>query len=553
VGSVPGAGSSRADSSREPASSGPGSEASTSSIERLPAADTSTLPSSLFPLPSQFPLPSIRWVARLWWTATRRRWRRETGAPLVVALVLAGLSQGARVAPAGGEALYLSVLFLLGGLLVVLAPVLYPGQSVLGSRRFDLLPLPRSFWLARLAFSQPLRGALALVLFLWGAVALGARGGPGAWALQTLQLAAWTAAVVALAQLVDDVIRYRRSVVIHQAVLFAALGLWPLILDYLREPGHFVPGPAWARGPAGALLLGSRQAPAAEAAALALAALLALGLFRLDGWLVARDAVHSPPPPRTVGGTARLARLAARLAPAAPAAFAKEVLVLLRFLFLRATLVFLLLFAVSAFVFGIPWLLLSIPFWWQSLSSNLLGPDLRGGGDVRHALAGWSRKRVMVMRLAAMLLVTVVSVGVVALVFWAAGWIRPPQAGPPGLLMYPLAFGYGLSLALLWAVFGDRYSLRFPDPLDMRTLLPERRGSARAAALVLMLLSWLGSLVVAGGVLLAAFAAAHVLAPDLGTAGRIAVAFGIGAAAHLLLYLVHLRHFEPDERLLGVR
>lgn len=486
---------------------------------------------------------ALRVAARVWWTATRRRWRGETGVLLLLAGFVGGLAYFSLRLPPGGEALYLTTLFLLGVGVVIVLPTHYLVENVLSSRRWELLPLPLSgLWVARLALGNPLRSLLALALWAWGVVVLTRLGlPPGTLALALLQLTGWTGAAVAVAQMLEELLRRSGSIVLYQVVLIAAASAWMPLLDLLRMPDLFVPGPAWTHGAVRPFLLGTQLAPRVEAAVAAGALALLVASVAAARALLGRLLRLPPPPPPAARLSGALAAAAGRLAPRAPAGFAREVAMLLRFVYVRVDVVLVLLAAGTAFAFGLPFVFAFLPFLWLSVMINLMGPDHVGGAMTRYALAGYPPGRVLRLRHAAILLLTLAAVCVAALAVLPFTGARAPVVGPRTLWMYPLLLAYGLSLVLLLSVLSDRYSLRYPDPIAMRMLFPVRERSAGAGAGLLALGVFLATLAAAIVIFGAWWMLLHALLPGTRewTAMRGVVALCV--ATHAALYLLGQR------------
>lgn len=488
----------------------------------------------------------VRWIPALWWVTTRRRWKEQTGALLVAGGGAVGLAVATARAPEGGEPLYLSVLLLLGCGALLFAPMLLTGENVLGSRRMDLLPLGGGVrWGARVALGNPLRTLLAATLLVWGAAAAALAGGGARAALDGFQLLAVVAAAVAGSQLLEDVVRHGRAVVVHQLAFFFVLASWPLLLDYLTDRSNFLPTPAWAASALAPWLFTGRGPVAVEGIAAAVPLALAAALFVADRWYIARRAARPDGPPASPRWTGGLAGALAAPFGGDPL-LRKEIVVPLRFLFLRMSVVLIVVSSAAAFVWGLPWLLLSIAFWWQPLSTNALGPDV-GEGEVRYRLMGWHPSAVLGRRLAAALLLSAGAIALAAAGSALLGRMAVPTVGPPSRTVYALAAGYGLSLLALWAVAGDRYSLRYPDALEMHTLLPERKRSAGAGALVMITALWTGvglTALVGAGLALAAVRA--VVGAPLGLPG-LAAAATLAAAFNAAIYAAHASRRRPGD------
>jgi hypothetical protein len=463
----------------------------------------------------------------------------------MAAALAAGLAWGTFNAPAGGEPLFLSLLFAIGAAVAIGAPLILTGERVLETARVDLLPFPPfDRWMLRTLFGNPLRTLVVAIVLVWSAATFGSSaGGAGASWLHVAQAAAWLFLAVTLSQLLEDVIRYRRDVVLHQLLFFAALAVWPLALDFLGEPANFVPPPAWARGPVEGLLLGASGPPAVKALALTLPLLLGALLVRADAVFVRRASSKQLPPAAGVAWTGWVARALARPF-GGDASLVKELLVPLRFLFLRMSLVFVFLVVAAALVFGIPYLMLSIVFWWQPLSTNALGPDLEGG-TTRYQLLGWSPRGVLLRRTAAIVLFTLAIAFLAGALCAALGIARRPTIGPDAWAAYPIAFAYSLSLVPLWAMAGERYSLRFSDPLEMHTLLPERKRSGGARAVLVLLAGWLGVSLLMVAVLGLLYVASVPLTPGIALEDRLTLIVLSGAAVNIFLYTAHIRRFRP--------
>jgi len=457
----------------------------------------------------------------------------------------AGLAWGTLNAPAGGEPLFLSLLFGIGAAVAIGAPLILTGERVLETARVDLLPFPPfDRWLLRTLFGNPLRTLVVAIVLLWSAATFGsAAGGPGASWVHVAQAAAWLFLAVTLSQLLEDVIRHRRAVVLHQLLFFAALATWPLALDFLAEPANFVPPPAWARGPVEGFLLGAPGPAAVTALAFALPLLLGALLVRADAAFVRRASSKPLPPAAGVAWTGWVARVLARPF-GGDASLVKELLVPLRFLFLRMSLVFVFLVVVAALVFGIPYLMLSIVFWWQPLSTNALGPDLEGG-TTRYQLLGWSPHGILLRRTAVIPVFTLTIAILAVALCVALGIARRPAIGPDAWAAYPITFAYSLSLVALWASVGERYSLRFSDPLEMQTLLPERKRSGGARAVLVLLAGWLGVSLLMVALLGLLYVASVPLTPGMALETRLAFVVMAGSAANVLIYAAHLHRFRP--------
>ena len=482
------------------------------------------------------------WLVQLWWLTAQRRWRRESGALFgagLAAVLSAWLT--ASPPPAAGLPLYHTTILALLLVGVVFAPLLLSAENVIASRRMQLLPIsPALLRVARLVLGNSLRALFALLLLVWGLVVAVIHRSPP---LAIVQLFGWLLLGLSLSQLLEDLIRHGRAVVLHQLLFLGAVASWPLLYERLRDHSNFAPPPAWSTGAVYPFLFGSRGgAPAELAVCLGLFALAAL-TAAIDGWFMQRQATRAPGGAAGAGWTGGVVRwVAAPLG--GSAALRKELLILLRFLFFRATLVMVAGSVAAAFVLANPYLLLILPFWWQSLASNALAPDV-GSGELRYHLLGLSPRQVLPVRLAAQIVATVAIALIVSAGFAAAGALAAPHFGPQTRWMYPLALVYAISLILLAAAPGDRYSLRYPDPIDMNTLLPERRHGSSAGAMLLIVGIWgVIGVVATVGLVVAVFLARLVFGPTLGFGG-IAMAAILGAAFNASIYSMHLRYFRP--------
>ncbi len=481
------------------------------------------------------------WLLPLWWLTVRRRWRRESGAAL--GAVLAAVATAALTLsppPAEGQPLYHTAILLLLMVGVVFAPLLLSAENVIASQRMQLLPIPPALArLARLVLGNSLRSLFGLLLVVWGCAVLIAYRLP---AVEAFQLFAWLLLGLALSQFLEDVVRHGRAVVIHQILFLIAVASWPLLYDTLRNHDNFAPAPEWSTGALHPLLFGSRASTGAELGIAVLVAALAVTVIMVD----ARYLRRASEPAEGNSSAAWTAALAGGIAALAGGGVAlrKELLVLLRFLFLRATLVLAAITVAAAFFLANPYLLLLLPVWWQSLATNALAPDV-GSGELRYHLLGQSPREVLPPRLAAQLLATAaiaLAAGIPTVAFLG---VPLPTLGTPTRWMYPLLFVYALSLMLVTAIVADRYSLRYPDPLEMGTLLPERqRGTSAAAILLVIGIWWFIIIVAAAGLALAALLVRAALGPPLGTGGIALVAI-LGASFNAGLYLLHLRHYFP--------
>jgi hypothetical protein len=481
----------------------------------------------------------VRWFVPIWWVGTRRQWRSHGGAVMVALGLAFGLASLTRSAPAGGEPLYLSLLFVLGLALVVSAPLILTIETALSSRRVDLVPLTRlGRWGLRLVLASTLRSASAAVVLVW-ALTIVFVFGPAEPAALVRGIAAmgWVLAAMAFSLFLEDAIRHRRAIVLHQIVFLAGLSLWPAMLAFLRNPSNFVPPPAWSVGPAGAFFL-TGDAPLASAlGAAAMPFVLAMISYRLHRWILVRHATRAIAPPAGVGWTAAAAGILSG-SRRRVSLLHKELLVPLRFLFLRMSIVFIVLAAVAAFGTGTPYLLLSAVLWWQPVSTNALGPDV-DGGLLRYRLMGWTTPRILRYRLLATVILTAAAVAATGLIFLIIGAVPRPSIGPPSLAMYPLVLVYSLSAMALWAIAGDRYSRRFPDAIEMHTLLPERKRSAGAVAVIAILLIWILFVIAALAGLGLAFLLVRAFAPGTFDLSRLAALILVASTLNVTAYLAH--------------
>jgi len=458
------------------------------------------------------------------------------------------LGSATRTAPVGGESLYFALLFLLAVGAIVASPLILTTDSFFLSPRMHLLPMPPiARWVSRLLLSNSLRSILTLVVLVWGStIVLRTLPMGSEAAARLIYLVGCLSAALALSQLVENVIRHRRALILHQLVFLIGLAFWPVVVEFLRTPANFTPPPDWATGP---FSLAFPTAPAPGLAIIAIAAtpfLLCALLVRTDLWFLARFATRPNTPPSNVRWTAWIAGALTPISRDGSLLF-KELLIPLRFLFLRMILVFIVLTAVGAAVAGTPFLLLAIPFWWQPLSTNALGPDVQDG-ETRYALLGMRIASVLRWRLLATVVLSAVVISITLLLTAATGNLAIPRIGPPDRLMYLAALIYSLSTLPLWAVAGDRYSLRFSDKLEMHTLLPERTRSGGAPALIFLFLMWVGVISAMGLLLLLAGGAVFLMAPGpIDSARALGIAV-LAAILNVVVYAIHSRALDDSRR-----
>lgn len=487
------------------------------------------------------PALSSDWLLSLWWLTIRRRWREHGGAMLIAAGILLLLGLAARNAPPGGESFYLTVVFVFASAGIIGAPLVISAESIFSSTRLAILPVrPLTRTLTRLGLGNPFRTAFSLFVLGWSVgVVLAGTSSASVASAELFRICGWLFLTNALSQLLESVIRLRRSFILHQLVFIIGLALWPLVFEFLQDPSNFVPPPEWATGSAGEALF-----PATGNAAVVF---MIGGFFCVTGAFVlvlenaflGRYGSQAVSEPASTGWTASIARALAG-GGSASILLVKELLVPLRFLFLRMTLIFIALSTAAALSWGVPFLLIGLPFWWQPLSTNALGPDV-GGGETRYALIGIPIHRILYRRLLAMVLLTISVVVPTTLIVALGGLIVPPRVEPASPVAYPAAFIYGLSLMPLWAVLGDRYSLRFPDSLEMHTLLPERTRSARALAVITLFGLWFVVLAMAAVAIAIATLIVILILPGAEGLPRILLIASIAAAIHIGTYFVHQR------------
>lgn len=487
-------------------------------------------------------MTTARWLLPLSWILIRRRWMEQGGALLVTAGIVALLGFATRRAPTlfpEAASLYLTVALGIAMAVLVAAPLLINTETIFSSTRLALLPIsPRRRAIARIPLGNPLRTMVAIVVLFWGmgTILFRAPGWESATA-QTLQLVGLVSAGLAVSLAIEDAIRLRRAIVVQQAVFLTGVAGWPMVVQLVFEPGRFVPPPDWVHGPAGALLLAGRVAPIESLAVASGWFMLAAATLVIHRSLILGAESHPAPPPASAGWTAAVARLFAGMGDTG-AEVSRELLIPLRFVFFRLCLVFIGLAALAALVTGQPFLLLSLAFWWLPLSTNLVGPDAPDG-ELRYALTGRPVTRVFRPRLIAMCILSATVFLLAAVVALVTGWGVPPVIGPPSPLTYLAAAVFAISLLPLWAIGGDRYSLRYSDPLEMRTLLPERRRSAGIVASLMLIGLWIATGIVAAVVAAVTFFVIHSLAPGPVGGAKLLGTAVLAASVHLALHRVH--------------
>lgn len=481
---------------------------------------------------------SLRLVARLWWTATRRRWRAQifSAALLVGVFVLHGYF-GLRIPPGSGS-LYLTLLYVLAVLTAMFLPMMFHGSTVLGTRRFDLLPYtPHYFFLLRLLFGQPLRVLLALSAAGWTMVGLiGLPLGGLHTLLALLQVTGWTVAATILGQIAEDFLLQRRAIALHTLLSVIGVGAGTLLMSY----GSFyrdVADPSARLIGGSALLLGSQAAYGFEVLVV-LAAIGACGGAILLGRRVGELHARPASPPRQIPLLAHvIGRVSSVVAPGAPASFGKELASVLRYLRIASGLIWPFLFGILAFFAGNPFLLVVPSLIWALHTFNLLSVDLPLHGMTRYRVLPQPIARVLRLRHLSMLFGITLSVLAAALVAAVFGWLNPPEVGPPRMFMYPIAYLYGISFFLLACVFGNRLSIRYPywyDPWRRKSL-----GVQSPPVIVLLALTALP--IVAGSILVAVMFGSRTLAPPTIEQVPISAILVLSTLTHLVLYEISIR------------
>jgi hypothetical protein len=211
-------------------------------------------------------------------------------------------------------------------------------------------------------------------------------------------------------------------------------------------------------------------------------------------------------------------------------ALVKELAVVLRVVVLRVNYLWIPLVTAAALYGGAPFLLAGLFLWWIGAAYNLLGPDVPRGGLVRYQLLPRSLASVFRARHAAIVLVSVILVGVAVLLVGIGGVWRPPRTGPPSPLAYPLWGMYGMTLFLLFTVTSDRISLRSPRTISMRGVIEEGTATVTFAETVLRFLSLAGTAATAAAILAGWVASSGLLTGVL-----------LAALTHAGIYALHLR------------
>jgi hypothetical protein len=340
------------------------------------------------------------------------------------------------------------------------------------------------------------------------------------WWLDLLQLLGWVLAGLALAELIDEWLRQRASVLLYMAVMLVGIGAIRLLADRASLQTVARELEQRAVGPWQALLVGGAGSLAAEMlTTLVLAAAFAFLLHAGRG-LAGRSAVQREARSWT-------ARLLAWI-PLRPA-LVKELAVVLRVVVLRVNYLWIPLVAAGALYGGAPFLLAGSFLWWIMASYNLLGPDVPRGGLVRYQLLPGSLAGVFRARHTAIVLVSVGLASVAVLLVGVAGLWKLPRTGPASPLAYPVWGFYGASLFLLFTVTSDRISLRYPRTLSMRGVIEERMATVTFTETVLGLLSLVGTATVAVAILAGWIASFGLLTGVL-----------LAALTHAGIYALHL-------------
>lgn len=460
--------------------------------------------------------------------------------PVVAAGLWIGLGVHALRIPRTDAALHGTVLFGGGLLFALFLPSQLRGESLLASSRWTLLPYtPRWLWTVRPLFGDPLRLLLVIPVVAWAVVALVRLGLPtGHLVLELAQVLGWTAAGVVVAEMADELLRRRVSLLLlmTQIVLFA-LGLNVLLRSRAEREAFW--GGALPREPWSALLLGG-AAPTGWETLASIVALATFGGLLGAGRAAAEHFARTPPPVRRHRTWRRpIAAIGRWFAPHAPASLAKEVAALVRIPVLRLDFVLIAVLAAVAANSGTTPLLAGCFGLWFAFAFNLLGPDVPAGGLERLRLLPQPMVGALARRHAAVVLCSALVAGAVALL---VGAVRAePAEYVPTVLAGTAWFAYGASLFLLFTLIGDRMSLRNPRPFRVHFVLEERT----AAGSVDEGMVFLGAVALVVGLgavtLLLVAAVLDVAIPVLPGGAQLPGAAAVAALLHTGVYLVHLR------------
>jgi hypothetical protein len=459
-------------------------------------------------------------LARIWWLSTQRRWRQNSFL-LAIALGISathGYHTWGLQSPA-----QLTLLFGVALGVAMFLPALIRTENILANPRFTLLPYtPRFLFLLQPVFGNPLRFVLAASALTWGAVGLILLGRSAAeWVLELPRLLGWTLVGLALAEVIEQWLRRRASVLVYMAAVLAGISALRVLVGFASVRAVAGELEQHAVGPWRALLLGGGAPLAAKVLTTAVLAAV-FGLLLRGG----RKLVEGPEVRREARSWT--ARLLAWL-PVRPA-LAKELAMVLRVVVLRISYLWIPLVTAAALYGGAPFLLAGLFLWWIGAAYNLLGPDVPRGGLVRYQLLPRSLASVFRARHAAIVLVSVILVGVAVLLVGIGGVWRPPRTGPPSPLAYPLWGMYGMSLFLLFTVTSDRISLRYPRTISMRGVIEEGTATVTFAETVLRFLSLAGTAATAAAILAGWVASSGLLTGVL-----------LAALTHAGIYALHLR------------
>lgn len=476
-------------------------------------------------------------VARLWWLAAGRRWRRNAIIPVIAAALWLVLAFHTFQIPRVDAPLHGTVLFSGGLLFALFLPSQLRGESLLASTRWVLLPYtPRWLWTLRPLFGDPLRILLVIPVVVWGTIGVFRLDlGPFRAGLETAQLVGWAAAGVVIAEVADELLRRRVSLILlmAQIVLFA-VGLNVLLQS--RGQREALWGGMLPREPWSALLLGGAAPPRWEALAV-VAALVTFGGVLAAGRAAAEYFARTPPPARRQRTWGRaVAALGRGFAPGAPASLTKEIAALVRIPVLRLDFFLIAVLAGVAGVAGTTQLLAGCFGLWFAFAYNLLGPDVPAGGLERLRLLRRSVAGTMAWRHAAVVLCSALVAGTTALLVtgirgrWGEETLMDVVAGAAW-------FAYGASLFLLVTLVGDRMSLRNPRAFRVHFVLEERTAAGGAGEGIVFLLTLILVLGVGAAVLLLIAA----LLPEIVGTARLTIAAALAALLHTAVYAVHLR------------
>lgn len=164
---------------------------------------------------------SFRVIARLWWIAARRLWRKNTILPFVFAALALIVVVDLTLIPTVNGGAYLSVLTVTALTIALLAPSQLRAGSVFESQRFELLPFqPFVVLLLRAVFGNIFRILLTIFVLLGCGIGITHLSlPPEQTGLELLKLLGCGLAGLLVIEIIEGILRRTSSILLHAAVL----------------------------------------------------------------------------------------------------------------------------------------------------------------------------------------------------------------------------------------------------------------------------------------------------------------------------------------------